>query len=260
MAAKQDAATGASPDSQHTAADSMDSTDTIETTTSTATAATHEAAPLMPKTGGRKSKQAFAHPAAAYLQHPGAGGYYAAAPAGIAFSPLPTSYAYYGAAAPTPAYHSFDPSMAAAAAATPLPPAVSYSSVNVAGASGGGLGGRKRDHLFDMLEVRYRDLENWLFGIGIAQMLLWFPLGLIYMVDLHPARGRTQSTIGIVFLVLAFAGCVTLAALSFVRENGNYFEYLWQYKFLCLIFVPHIVFAVCPRAERARRRHGWAAC
>ena len=66
---------------------------------------------------------------------------------------------------------------------------------------------------YEQMEVVYVRLSSAMRALAIVQMVLWFPLGFIYMAGLGNRRGNVQMGIGILFSIFAMAGFVALAAL-----------------------------------------------
>ena len=81
---------------------------------------------------------------------------------------------------------------------------------------------------YDELDRRHRRTSRAVLGLAITQMILWFPLGFLYLVGLRGRRGRAHWRVACFFLALALWASVALS----------------PYVPSCAIFLLHTILAV----------------
>ena len=98
--------------------------------------------------------------------------------------------------------------------------------------------------LYDALHTRYKRMDNAILGLGITQMVLWFPLGFLYFIGLLPPRGRLHMGIGVLFFILSMAGFITVLAIDYQSCYYYYYGYDCYYypglKLIAFVFLPYV--------------------
>jgi len=99
--------------------------------------------------------------------------------------------------------------------------------------------------LYDALHIRYKRMDNAILGLGITQMILWFPLGFLYFIGMLPPRGRQHMGIAVLFFILSMVGFITVLAIDYrycyYDYNSNWYCYYYPgLKFVGFVFLPYI--------------------